>query len=260
MPTTRYAHDLDCGRVTPLTAVILAAGAGSRLGELGKHYSKPMVPVAGRPLVGWVVRMLRAAGVQRLIFVGHPTDSLLADFVAAQSDAHLVCQAERRGIADALRLALPSVGQQSYLACACDSLYRAVEVSRLIAIGQSRPNTAAVGVLEMGVEATVSRSAVTIDAHGGVTDLVEKPPPGSTISPFVALPLYWLPPAFAACCTDTPESHGESYVTTVLRRFLQRGGQVQAVPLTRRIEVTTPPDIAAAEVMLGSDADWFRAP
>ena len=46
-------------------AVIAAAGAGTRLGALGTRYSKAMVPIAGRPLIDWVLARLRAAGSTR---------------------------------------------------------------------------------------------------------------------------------------------------------------------------------------------------
>jgi len=90
-----------------LTGIILAAGAGTRLGALGRRYSKPMLPIAGQPLIGWLVTGLRAAGVERLVVVRHASDEHLHDYLHdAHSDAQLVIQSDRRGIADALRLAL----------------------------------------------------------------------------------------------------------------------------------------------------------
>ncbi len=56
---------------TDKTAVILAAGAGARLGELGRRYSKPMVPIRERPLIDWVIASLRTAGLARIIVVGN---------------------------------------------------------------------------------------------------------------------------------------------------------------------------------------------
>ncbi|MEK9144781.1 MAG: NTP transferase domain-containing protein, partial [Elusimicrobiota bacterium] len=47
-------------------AGIIAAGEGSRLGKDYPGLPKPLVPVAGRPLVHWVASSLRAAGVRHL--------------------------------------------------------------------------------------------------------------------------------------------------------------------------------------------------
>src|SRR5262249_4562893 len=120
-----------------LTAVILAAGAGSRLGELGKRYSKPMVPVLGQPLIEWVLRRLATVCIERTIVVGHPSDQGLRAFLAEHHpEAALIEQSERRGIADALRCALPSLAdEEGYLACACDSIFHVDDLSRLIAVG-----------------------------------------------------------------------------------------------------------------------------
>jgi NDP-sugar pyrophosphorylase family protein len=240
----------------PLTAVILAAGAGTRLGELGKRHSKPTVPVAGRPLIEWVLAMLTAAGVQRFVVVGHPTDTRLAEIVATLPDAILVEQPQRRGIADALHHAVPQLaGEAAYLACACDSLYRASEVRRVIAVGEAHRGEAVIGVFDMGVAATASRSAVRVDGDR-VVEIVEKPTAGSAVSGIVALPLYWLPSSFHPYVGSDHGEARERYVSTALDQFLQAGGNVRAVAMTARLEITTAEDVAQAEARRQEMADW----
>ena len=48
-------------------AGIIAAGEGSRLRKGYPGLPKPLVPVAGRPLVHWVAASLRAAGIRHLL-------------------------------------------------------------------------------------------------------------------------------------------------------------------------------------------------
>jgi len=52
--------------VTPsrLRALVLAAGRGERLRPLTETLPKPLLPVAGRPLVAWTLERLRRAGVE----------------------------------------------------------------------------------------------------------------------------------------------------------------------------------------------------
>lgn len=50
-------HDLR------LSGLVLAAGEGTRLWPLTRHRPKPLVPLAGRPLLAWGLDALRAAGV-----------------------------------------------------------------------------------------------------------------------------------------------------------------------------------------------------
>jgi dTDP-glucose pyrophosphorylase len=236
----------------PATAIILAAGAGRRLGELGRSTSKAMVPLLGRPLIQWVWQRLTAAGAQRLVVVAHSSDSQLQDFVRELApEIHIVLQSERRGIADAVLQALPAVGDEAYLACACDSLFDVADIARLIEAGRATPSAAVVAVQEMGVEATAARSAVEV-REGVVLRLLEKPAAGTTTSPLVALPLYWLPTAVTPHLRDAALVGGERHVSTALNQFITGGGQVEAITVEHRIEVTTAADIALAESSLRS--------
>lgn len=48
-------------------ALVLAGGKAERLGDAARGLPKPLVPVAGRPLVGYQVARLAAAGVTRVV-------------------------------------------------------------------------------------------------------------------------------------------------------------------------------------------------
>lgn len=52
-------------------AMILAAGFGTRLGDLTALRPKPMLPVCGAPLVRWAALWLRAQGVRELVINLH---------------------------------------------------------------------------------------------------------------------------------------------------------------------------------------------
>ncbi len=233
-----------------MLGIILAAGAGSRLGALGRQYSKPTVPVAGRPLIAWVIDALQDAGVSELIVVGHPSDARLADFLAAEHpSAALVPQAERLGIAAAIACALPLLRDElPFVACACDSLYPSNELQVFLESAAKAPAAAHVAALDMGIEATASRSAVRV-RHGLVEQIIEKPPPGSADTGLVALPLYVLPSAMRRHLTDTGDG-SETYVTTALGCFIDAGGEVHAHEMTERWEVTTADDVQRLEAVL----------
>ena len=66
-----------------LTALILAAGRGQRMRPLTDHTPKPLLPVAGRPMIEWHLRALAAAGVRRVVI---NTAWLEAQFPAALGD------------------------------------------------------------------------------------------------------------------------------------------------------------------------------
>ena len=50
-----------------MEAIILAGGKAERLGDAAGGRPKPLVPVAGRPLAAWQIRLLGRAGVDRVI-------------------------------------------------------------------------------------------------------------------------------------------------------------------------------------------------
>lgn len=50
-----------------MEAIILAGGKAERLGDAAGGLPKPLVPVAGRPLVAWQLDLLARAGVDRVI-------------------------------------------------------------------------------------------------------------------------------------------------------------------------------------------------
>jgi mannose-1-phosphate guanylyltransferase len=57
--------------VTPKTAFVLGAGLGTRLRPLTNELPKPLLPVAGRPMIESCFERLRAAGVRRIIVNTH---------------------------------------------------------------------------------------------------------------------------------------------------------------------------------------------
>jgi MurNAc alpha-1-phosphate uridylyltransferase len=74
------------GNTNPIrTAMVLAAGLGKRMRPLTATRPKPMVEVAGKPLLDHVLDRLRAAGIKRAVVNVH--------YLAAAVEAHLRDQA-----------------------------------------------------------------------------------------------------------------------------------------------------------------------
>ena len=234
-------------------AVILAAGASSRLGEVGRHYSKPTVPIAGQPLIGRLIGSLRAAGVARLVVVGHPSDQRLSTFLRAHHpEIALVTQSERRGPADALRHALPLLAKEpAYLACACDSLLVPDDIARVQRLGQGQPGAAVVGLPEIphGGRDNVHLDGDSAD-NARALDNVETAAPRGAASGLPPAPLYWLPRTLSAYVDTVTPGRGETDIATALNSFIINGGTVHAVLLTRRPRITFEEDIENAEAWL----------
>ncbi|HUI27138.1 MAG TPA: sugar phosphate nucleotidyltransferase [Candidatus Kryptonia bacterium] len=233
------------------TAVILAAGAGTRLGELGTRYSKPMVPLCGRPLIDWVIERLRAAGLTRFVIVAHAGDVALQRHARA-TGADLALQTERRGIADALWCAKPLLDEDpSFLACACDSLFAIADLRRMLDVAAAYPDDAVVAVQTLDAGATAARSAVVRDGDF-VRAIIEKPPAGSAPSNVISLPLYVLPHRMVARAAATAPLRGERYLSTALSDEVAAGGRVRWIEFRERLEITTADDLARVEAILAT--------
>ena len=89
----------------PLAAIILAAGKGKRMNS---DLPKVVHPVAGRPMVCWVVDAVRQAGVKRIIVVvGHGSDAV-QKALANQSGVIFVTQDQQLGTGHAVDQARPT--------------------------------------------------------------------------------------------------------------------------------------------------------
>jgi len=63
-----------------MRAMIMAAGFGTRLGELSGQRPKPMLPVCGAPLVRWAALWLRSQGIREIVInLHHRGDQIEAE-------------------------------------------------------------------------------------------------------------------------------------------------------------------------------------
>ncbi|MBM4289070.1 MAG: nucleotidyltransferase family protein [Deltaproteobacteria bacterium] len=72
---------------TTRTAVVLAAGLGTRLRPLSNQVPKPLFPIANRPLLGIILEQLIASGFRRLAINTHHRADDLRDFVESHRPA-----------------------------------------------------------------------------------------------------------------------------------------------------------------------------
>ena len=85
-------------RIAEVVAVVLAGGFGTRVAHLLPGVPKPMVPVAGKPFLEWVVRCLARQGIPKAILsTGHLANVVESHF-RTQPVAGMVtrCVAETR--------------------------------------------------------------------------------------------------------------------------------------------------------------------
>ncbi|HFC12138.1 MAG TPA: nucleotidyltransferase family protein, partial [Anaerolineae bacterium] len=111
----------------PKTAVLLAAGRGSRLRPHTDHTPKPLLPVAGRPTLDYVLTAVARAGIERVVIVTHYLQQQIFDFVGTGArwglQAAFAQQPAMLGTAHALECAInaqPTWFDTPFLLCATD--------------------------------------------------------------------------------------------------------------------------------------------
>ena len=69
-----------------MKAMILAAGFGTRLGELGKSTAKCLIEAGGKPLLEHVIDRLKLAGVNEIVINLHHLGEQVRSYVKSQSN------------------------------------------------------------------------------------------------------------------------------------------------------------------------------
>jgi MurNAc alpha-1-phosphate uridylyltransferase len=107
------------------TAMLLAAGYGTRLKPLTDHTPKPLVPVAGRPMIEYALDKLRDHGIREIVINVSHLKTRLVDYCAAQKDFRITIseEAEPLETGGGLKKAEPFLGDEPAFVINSDILW-----------------------------------------------------------------------------------------------------------------------------------------
>lgn len=105
--------------------MLLAAGFGVRLKPLTDRTPKPLVPVAGRPMIEYALDKLRDYGVEEIVINVSHLKTQLVDYFAAQKNFHVTIseEAEPLETGGGLKKAEPFLGDEPIFAINSDILW-----------------------------------------------------------------------------------------------------------------------------------------
>jgi MurNAc alpha-1-phosphate uridylyltransferase len=107
-----------------MKAMILAAGRGERMRPLTDHTPKPLLMVAGMPLVAWQIRKLVLAGISEIVINVSHLGTMIEDALGdgAQFGAHLAYshEAEALETAGGIAYALTLLSDEPFLVVNAD--------------------------------------------------------------------------------------------------------------------------------------------
>jgi MurNAc alpha-1-phosphate uridylyltransferase len=112
--------------VTPSKAMVLAAGFGLRMRPLTERMPKPLVPVAGKPLLDHVLDKLADAGVNDAVVNVHYLPDQIIDHVKGRARPRITISDERDsvlGTGGGVVKALPLLGDAPFFHLNADTLW-----------------------------------------------------------------------------------------------------------------------------------------
>lgn len=118
---------LNPGSAVPATAMVMAAGIGKRMRPLTATRPKPLIEVAGKPLIDHALDRLRAAGVKKAIVnVHYLADAIEAHLKNRVQGIEIVVSDERAQLLETgggLVRALPLIDSDPFLVVNSDNLW-----------------------------------------------------------------------------------------------------------------------------------------
>jgi MurNAc alpha-1-phosphate uridylyltransferase len=205
--------------VIPTKAMVLAAGLGLRMRPLTDRMPKPMVPVAGKPLLDHVLDKLADANVGEAVVNVHYLPDQIIDHVARRSRPRIIISDERNevlGTGGAVVKALPLLGDAPFYHLNADTMW----------IDGVRPNLArmadAFDPARMDILLLMAPTATSIGYSGNgdyamLTDGALRKRKEHQVVPFVYAGVAIMSPALF---TDAPQ--GEFSLTKIFDRANER--------------------------------------
>lgn len=130
-------------------AMVLAAGFGRRLAPLTDTVPKPLIPVAGRPILEHILRFLRGGGIEEVVInlhhLGQRIEETIGDGAALGLRVRYSWEPQIRDTGGGIKQAEPLLAGEPFVVANGDSLLD-VSLSDVLAFHQARGGVATIVV------------------------------------------------------------------------------------------------------------------
>ncbi|MCK9344959.1 MAG: nucleotidyltransferase family protein [Candidatus Pacebacteria bacterium] len=224
-----------------MKAVIFAAGEGKRLHPLTIERPKPLVEVAGKPLIQHIWEVLPGGIDEVVVVVGYKRE-MLRDFLGEEflgKKVTYVEQDEPRGTADALKLCKSHLeNEEKFLLMYADDLHGKDGIARCAELDMA--------LLVHYVDDPRSFGVVVLNADGTIRCIDEKPEhPKSNLA---VTGVYVLTPEIFNY-ESTRVRNGEHYLTDMIEEYI-RYNPMHVIESDFWVPIAYPHDIDRAEEIL----------
>jgi UDP-N-acetylglucosamine diphosphorylase / glucose-1-phosphate thymidylyltransferase / UDP-N-acetylgalactosamine diphosphorylase / glucosamine-1-phosphate N-acetyltransferase / galactosamine-1-phosphate N-acetyltransferase len=240
-----------------MQAVVLAAGRGTRMNELTTAVPKPMLDVAGRPLLEYKLDVMPAEINEVILIVGYLKEVIKTHFGEnyAGKRIHYVEQKDMNGTAGALWSAR-SLLRDRFLVMMGDDIYHPDDVAACI---EPSPNWK---LLVQQLPEMHRAGSVQLGNDGTIADIIESAQEDETrMGPGIASTNMYVLDTRLFTAPLVPKHAGSleyGLPQTVVATSKQFGVPLEPVFTEKWIQITAPKDLVEAVEML-QRFDWHPA-
>ena len=215
-----------------MKVVIPLAGAGTRLRPHTHLTPKPLVRVAGKPVLDYILDDVgRAGATEVVLIVGHLRDAIRSHMAERHPDltVHYAVQEVQDGTAGAVALAEPWIDGELFVLFA-DTLFE-VDLKAVRALPRDKAGL----IWAKEVEDYQRYGVIVTDEAGHMTRLVEKP--SEPISRLANIGLYYVRDhrnffeGIRHTLASPPSATGEYHLTDAFQYMVDTGGRIATAPV-----------------------------
>lgn len=199
-----------------MKAVILAAGEGKRLRPITSTQPKPMIPIAGKPLLEHNILSLKSVGITDILLIVGYKEEIIKDYFGDGSEYDIkleyISQGQYLGTADATGYAKEFVDKDTFLLLYGDILVEESVFTKIIGLFNHKKVEGLISLIQ--VQNPSEYGIISVDKEHFVIKITEKPAPEENLGNLANAGIYLFTPLIFKAIEKTRKSIRDEYEFT----------------------------------------------